>query len=56
MNAERFNAMVLELARLRVAVHELDQELAQVKDERDAFMLEVRQQWESIHAALNNAD
>lgn len=37
---------------LEARIRELEKKLAQVEAERDAFMLEVRQQWESIHAAL----
>lgn len=48
----RLNAMEIELGRLRIEVHDLRRELEQTRAERDAFMLEVRQQWEAFRTAL----
>lgn len=40
---------------LEARIRELEEKLAQVEAERDAFMQEVRQQWEAIHAALDDS-
>ena len=45
-----------KLDALEARVRELEKKLAQVEAERDAFMLEVRQQHEAFRTALADAE
>lgn len=55
LNEVRLNSIEIEVARLRLEVRNLARQLEQVESERDAFILELRQQFSRMHETIEVA-